>query len=277
MNIKKIKPIIKFSLQEDIGHKDLTASLIPKTTKAKAIIVCKQKTAIICGCKLVTLIFTQIDPTIKIKWLVQDGDFIKKGQILCTINGNARNLLSAERTALNFLQILSSNATLTKKFSKLLEGTKAQLLDTRKTLPGLRIAQKYAVLCGGGYNHRFGLYDSILIKENHIAIYGSISKIINKAKILYPNKKIEIEVTNLDELKEAIEATPDVIMLDNFDIENIRRAVNINKNRIKLEVSGGINKNNIKKIAQTGVDYISVGAITKIITPIELSMLIYYK
>ncbi len=273
MSKKEFYKIIALALKEDLGKQDLTASLIPKNTTANAQIICQQK-AIICGLSFAQAVFAKIDPKIKITWYVKDGDLVTKKKILGELSGPARSLLTGERTALNFLQTLSSTATLTNQLVAKLKGTKTKLLDTRKTLPGLRLAQKYAVKCGGGHNHRLGLYDAILIKENHIAASGSITMAVNKAKKLYPHKTIEIEVRNLQELHEALMTPVDVIMLDNFTLKNTHQAVKINNRKIKLEVSGGINANNISSFAKTGVDYISVGAITKTVIPIELTMLI---
>lgn len=264
--------IIELALKEDIGKKDLTASLIPRSAKSYAYIV-SQQTAIICGIDFVTTVFAKIDPSIKITWFVRDGSLVRNKQVLCEIYGAARSLLTGERTALNFLQTLSSTATLTNQLAKQLQGTKAIILDTRKTLPGLRLAQKYAVTCGGGHNHRFGLYDAVLIKENHVAVCGSITKAIALAKKLYPNNTIEAEVRNLAELHEALATTVDIIMLDNFTLKNTYTAVQCNHGKIKLEVSGGVNLKNIRAFAKTGVDYISIGALTKTVIPIELSML----
>ena len=272
MNKKSFLKIISLALQEDIGSKDITASLIPPTTLSFAYIICQQK-AIICGTDFVDAIFAKIDPKIKITWLIKDGALVRTKKILCKLEAPARSLLTGERTALNFLQTLSSTATLTNQFAAKLKGTKTKLLDTRKTLPGLRLAQKYAVKCGGGHNHRFGLYDAILIKENHIAACGSITSAVAKAKKLYPNKPIEVEVRNLSELREALATKTNTIMLDNFSLKTIRAAVKINNGKVKLEVSGGVNLKNIRSFAKTGIDYISVGAITKSVMPIELSML----
>ena len=272
MNKKIFLKIINLALQEDIGGKDITASLIPHNTLSAAHIICQQK-AIICGTNFVDAIFAKIDPKIKITWLIEDGTWARSKKILCKLEGPARSLLTGERTALNFLQTLSSTATLTSQFVAKLKGTKTKLLDTRKTLPGLRLAQKYAVKCGGGHNHRLGLYDAILIKENHITACGSITNAVAKAKKLYPNKIIEIEVRSLDELREALTTKTNIIMLDNFTLKTIHSAVKINNGKVKLEVSGGVNLKNIRSFAKTGVDYISVGAITKTVIPIELSML----
>jgi nicotinate-nucleotide pyrophosphorylase (carboxylating) len=264
--------IIALALKEDIGRKDITAGLISSSSKSHAYIMSQQK-AIICGAPFVNAVFAKIDPKININWLVQDADQVHEKQILCKLYGSTRSLLTGERVALNFLQSLSSTATLTRQFVNKIKGAKATILDTRKTLPGLRLAQKYAVTCGGGCNHRFGLYDAILIKENHIAACGSITKAVVKAKNLYPNKTIEVEVRNLKELREALAASVDIIMLDNFTPKAAYTAVQINNGRVKLEVSGGINLKNIRAFAITGIDYISVGALTKTVMPIELSML----
>jgi len=275
MNKKQFYKIINLALKEDVGKKDITSSLIPINSLAKAQIICQQK-AIICGIDFVNRVFAKIDPKIKITWLVKDGAEVHAKKVLCKLTGSARSLLTGERTALNFLQTLSSTATLTNKFVNKLKGTKTKLLDTRKTLPGLRLAQKYAVKCGGGHNHRLGLYDAILIKENHIAACQSITNAVTKAKRLYPNKSIEVEVRNLCELREALATPANIIMLDNFTLKTIRDAVKINNSKAKLEISGGVNSKNISLLARTGVDYISVGAITKTVIPIELSMLFIF-
>lgn len=267
-----IKQIVKLALAEDLGDGDITARLIPVTAQAFAKIISQQE-AIICGVKYVNEVFRQLDLKIAVDWKVKDGDKVLENQVLCEITGNARLLLSGERTALNFLQTLSSVATLTHKYVELIKDTNAQLLDTRKTLPGLRLPQKYAVLCGGGKNHRMGLYDAILIKENHIAACGSITNAINKARSLYKEKTVEVEVRNNLELVEALGCKPDIIMLDNFSVAEVREAVMINNFQVKLEVSGGINLENIRDYALAGVDYISVGSITKTVIPVELSML----
>ncbi len=265
--------IITLALAEDLGKKDLTGALIPRNTVTQGIIISQQR-AIICGIAYVNRVFAKIDPKTKITWLVNDGATVKPGTVLCKISGTARSILRGERTALNFLQTLSSTATLTKKFVTQLAGTKVKLLDTRKTLPGLRMGQKYAVTCGGGTNHRFGLYDAVLIKENHIASCGSMAIAVQKATKLYPTKTIEIEVRNISELKIALATQADIIMLDNFTPANIRKAVEINGGKKKLELSGGVNLKNIRSLAKTGINYISVGTITKTVVPVELSLLL---
>ncbi|MFA6409325.1 MAG: carboxylating nicotinate-nucleotide diphosphorylase [Gammaproteobacteria bacterium] len=269
-----IKNLVKNALDEDIQSGDITASLLPQSKKAKAYIISREK-AVIAGIKFADEAFHQLDKDCKITWMVQDGDFVKPKQKLAKIEGKAASILTAERTALNFLQTLSATATQTSIFLDALKGTKTKLLDTRKTIPGLRLAQKYAVLCGGGKNHRLGLYDAFLIKENHIAAFGSISKVIAAARQAHPHKKVEIEVQNLAELKEALAARAYIIMLDNFDLKTIQKAVKLNQEtaRTKLEVSGDVTLKNIRKIAKTGVDYISVGALTKNIKAINLSLL----
>lgn len=262
--------IVDLALAEDIGSGDLTAALIPEQQLAKARII-SQQVAVICGVDFVNEVYRCLDPAITIKWQVKDGEAIFANQTLCQLSGKARSILTGERTALNFLQTLSSTATLTRKFAEKIKETHTQLLDTRKTLPGLREAQKYAVVCGGGKNHRLGLYDAFLIKENHISACGSVTNAILVARPA--NKTIEIEVKNFVELEEAIAAKADIVMLDNFSYENVRRAVALNNGRVKLEVSGGVNLDNIRSFAATGVDYISVGALTKTVIPIELSLL----
>ena len=271
-----IREVVSLSLREDIESGDITAQLVPNKI-ARANIISRQK-AIVCGKNVVNEVFQQLDKKVTIDWKINDGDEVTNEQILCSLQGPARSLLTGERTALNFLQTLSSTATLTKTFVAQLKGTNAKLLDTRKTLPGLRLLQKYAVTCGGGHNHRFGLYDAVLIKENHIAACGSIINAINKAKNLYPHKTIEIEVRNLNEFTEALQTATNIIMLDNFNLSEAKQAVKIaksQKNAPKIEFSGGVTLKTIHAIAKTGVDFISVGAITKTIVPIELSMLFY--
>ena len=265
--------IVSLALAEDVGKKDLTGALIPKNLVIHGVIVAQQS-AVICGIEFVNKVFTKIDDNVKVSWLVKDGALVKKGTVLCKIHGAARSILKGERVALNFLQTLSSTATLTRKYVVKLIGTKTILLDTRKTLPGLRCGQKYAVTCGGGKNHRFGLYDAVLIKENHIASCGSIGDAVHRACRLYPNKLVEVEVRNLSELREALITKVNVIMLDNFTIADIRQAVKINGGIKKLEISGGVNLNNIRSLVKIGVDYISVGAITKTVVPVELSLLL---
>ena len=265
---------IQWALLEDLGNGDVTADLIPKEAQSKAAILCRED-AILCGTAWVDETFHQVDPTIKINWFYNDGDNVVANSVLCELSGQSRALLSAERVALNFLQLLSATATLTAVYVKAIADSQAKVLDTRKTIPGLRTAQKYAVTCGGGSNHRIGLYDRVLIKENHIMAAGSIGKAVSQAKILHSSLLIEVEVETMDELKQAQRAGADIIMLDNFNLDDMHTAVIDNKklnSNIKLEASGGVNLETIQAIAKTGIDYISVGEITKNIAAVDLSM-----
>ncbi|MFV9988695.1 MAG: carboxylating nicotinate-nucleotide diphosphorylase [Coxiella endosymbiont of Dermacentor nuttalli] len=274
MNRKAIKKSVQASLEEDIRTGDITAQLISPHKFVRATIISREK-AIFCGTPWFDMVYQQIDPEVRIHWNVNEGDFISGGHLLVELAGKARSIVTGERTALNWLQTLSGTATLTFYYVEKLKNTKIQLLDTRKTIPGLRYAQKYAVQCGGGKNHRMGLYDAYLIKENHIMSCGSITKAIQKARNHYPKKSVEVEIKNLKELREALEAKADIIMLDNFDSDDIKRAIIINNGKAKLEVSGNINLQNIHKIAEKGIDFISVGAITKHLCAIDLSMQIF--
>ena len=269
---RDLNQIVTFALQEDIGEVDVTAQLIDPDTTAIATIITRQE-ATICGRPWVNEVFNQVDSDLKINWSVTEGERVTANQELLRLEGTARSLLTAERPALNFLQTLSGTATTTYRYANLIRHTESRLLDTRKTIPGLRLAQKYAVMCGGGMNHRLGLYDAFLIKENHILACGSIGQAVARAKQLYPEKRVEIEVENLTEFHEAIEARPDWIMLDNFSIADLNKAVASTHEPIKLEASGGIEKDeDLIAIAETGVDYISVGALTKHCLAIDLSM-----
>lgn len=259
------------ALHEDLGAVDLTAALLPNTYCSKAVLIAREP-AVLCGIPWFNSIFKQLNEHISIHWLVKDGDEITQDQTLCTLQGHSSSLLTGERSAINFVQTLSSTATITRKYIQMLKHTQTKLLDTRKTIPGMREAQKYAVRCGGGNNHRFGLFDEILLKENHIKIIGSIKKAIELAKKLQPEKSIQIEVENISELQQALEAEADWILLDNFSLADIHEAVLINDNRAKLEASGNINLENITMLAKTGVDYLSIGALTKNITALDLSM-----
>ncbi|QTS83741.1 carboxylating nicotinate-nucleotide diphosphorylase [Coxiella endosymbiont of Amblyomma nuttalli] len=274
MDLTLIQNTIRWSLAEDVGSGDITAELIPEDYLAKASIVARED-AIICGVPWVEAIYQYIDPAVKIHWRVKDGTIISADQTLAELVGKARSLVTAERAALNWLQTLSGTATEVRRYVEQLKGTTTKLLDTRKTLPGLRYAQKYAVLCGGGRNHRMGLYDAYLIKENHIVSCGSITKAIQKARNHHPDKPVEVEVENINELHEALSANADIILLDNFDINEIEQAVVINQNQAELEISGNINLENIRAIAETGVNFISVGALTKHVRAIDLSMRIF--
>ncbi len=266
-----LNPLIALALQEDIGSGDLSAQLIDAHQISRADIISREA-AILCGVEFAKSVFEQVDKTIIQDWRLKDGDMIKPNQIIASFEGPSRSILTAERTALNFLQTLSATATRTAYFVDLIKGTKTILLDTRKTIPGLRAAQKYAVTVGGGTNHRQGLYDAILIKENHIKACGSIKNAIHVTSA-QDGIKVMIEVENLAELSEAISAGATHIMLDNFSIENIIKAVKMKPPSVKLEASGGINEHSIQQIANTGIDYISLGTITKNITSIDLSLL----
>ena len=269
--LKNIDEVAYQALQEDLGDGDLTANILPEDLQSKAILITRED-AVLCGTCWFDSVFKQLDKNIKIQWHVKDGDDISENQELCTLEGPARALLTGERTAMNFIQTLSGTATVTREYVKALEGTTTKLLDTRKTIPGLREAQKYAVRSGGGYNHRLGLFDGILLKENHIAASGSIEKAVSAAKQRYPETPVEVEVETLDELKEAIAASADIIMLDNFSLTDMREAVEITDGRARLEASGGFDMKTLRETAETGVDYISVGALTKHVRALDLSM-----
>jgi nicotinate-nucleotide pyrophosphorylase (carboxylating) len=260
------------ALAEDVGAGDLTASLIPAEIQAEAQVVTREP-AILCGTAWFDEVFRQVDKRVSVTWNARDGDTIRAGQILCILHGPARALLTGERTALNFLQLLSGTATLARKYVDAVRGTRAVILDTRKTIPGLRHAQKYAVTCGGGQNHRLGLYDAILIKENHIAAAGSIAAALHAAKASVPKGiTVEIEVENIEQLREALEAGAGRVLLDNFSLEELKAAVREADGRAKLEASGGISLSNIRTIAETGVDFISIGDITKNVEAVDLSL-----
>lgn len=266
-----IPDAVKYALQEDIGSGDITAKLIPESQQANARIISRQR-AVICGVDWVNEVFRQVDPALILDWQVDDGDLVERDQVLFYAKGSARHLLTAERAALNFLQTLSGAATISKFYSDKVAGTSVKLLDTRKTLPGLRFAQKYAVTCGGCYNHRIGLFDAFLIKENHIMACGGIKEAINTAKANEPGKPVEVEVETMDELKQALTAGADIIMLDNFSLDDMRKSVELTRGVAKLEASGGITDETLREIAKTGVDYISIGALTKHCQAVDLSM-----
>lgn len=262
------------ALREDIGSGDITAELIPATQTAQATIITRDD-CVIAGQAWVTEVFAQLDSTVLITWHVNDSDQVKANSTLFTLTGSARSLLTGERAALNFLQLLSGVATISQHYADQVKHTQVTLLDTRKTIPGLRTAQKYAVTCGGCQNHRIGLFDAFLIKENHIAACGGITQAIQTAKQNHPNKPVEVETENLIEFEEALAAKADIIMLDNFSLNDMRTAVNINKDNngtTKLEASGGITQDTLVSIAETGVDYISIGALTKDCKAVDLSM-----
>jgi nicotinate-nucleotide pyrophosphorylase (carboxylating) len=267
------------ALAEDVGAGDLTAALIPADRLGRASVITREP-AILCGIPYVQATFEAIDPKVRLDWLVAEGDSVIADQLLVGIEGAARALLTAERTALNFLQLLSGTATAARAFAALLEGTKCRLLDTRKTIPGLRSAQKYAVRVGGGANHRMGLFDGILIKENHIMAAGSIAAAVTAARRASAQIPVEVEVENLSELRQAIDAGADIAMLDEFSLQAMRDAVAQNAQAakpLKLEASGGITTASIREIAETGVDFISVGSITKHVRAVDLSMRFEYQ
>ncbi|PQP05642.1 nicotinate-nucleotide diphosphorylase (carboxylating) [Pseudomonas frederiksbergensis] len=267
----EIEANVRRALLEDIGSGDITAQLIPAERLAKATIITRDA-AVISGTAWVDAVFRQLDPRVAVHWQVSDGERVKPNQVLFHLEGPARSLLTGERSALNFLQLLSGVATRAQYLADFVAETQVKLLDTRKTLPGLRLAQKYAVTCGGCHNHRIGLYDAFLIKENHIAACGGVPEAIAAAHKIAPGKPVEIEVENLAELKEALAAGADIIMLDELSLDDMREAVRLNAGKAKLEASGGINESTLLPIAQTGVDYISIGAMTKDVKAVDLSM-----
>jgi nicotinate-nucleotide pyrophosphorylase (carboxylating) len=266
-----IQSNVSIALLEDIGDGDITAKLIPEEEQASAAIITRED-ATICGVDWVNEVARQVDPTISIDWMVADGQQAQANQLLFQAQGNARSLLTFERCALNFLQCLSGTATISHYYAGLVADTSVKLLDTRKTIPGLRKAQKYAVACGQCFNHRIGLYDAFLIKENHIAACGGISQAVATARQHEPSKPVEVEVESLEELKQALEANADRIMLDNFTLKEMREAVTLASGKAELEASGGITEQTLRPIAQTGVDFISIGALTKDCRAIDLSM-----
>lgn len=271
-----ISQLVTLALDEDLNNQsaeqgDITAQLIPQAERANAKVITRED-CIFCGKDLIIEVFKQVDPSVVVNICVNDGDFVSANNTLFTASGSARAILTAERTALNFVQTLSGTATTTAHYVKELSGTSTQLLDTRKTIPGLRALQKYAVKCGGGANHRIGLFDAFLIKENHIAACGGINNAVTQAKLNHADKPIEVEVESFDELEQAIGAGADIIMLDNFNPEQIRQAVSITNKRAKLEVSGNMTLETLKAYSQAGVDFISSGALTKNLQSIDLSM-----
>jgi nicotinate-nucleotide pyrophosphorylase (carboxylating) len=256
---------------EDHGPGDATADLLPANAKATAILTCRED-AVIAGAAWFDACFRRLDPQVDIRWQAADGDRVAPGSRICELRGNARALVTAERSALNFLQLLSATATVTATYVRAIAGTRARVLDTRKTLPGLRLAQKYAVRCGGGMNHRVGLYDAILVKENHIVAAGGIAAAVRAGRASHPDLLLEVEVENLDELGQAIDAGVDRIMLDNFTPAGLAEAVRFTAGRVPLEVSGNVELDTIRAIADTGVDFISSGALTKNVRAIDLSL-----
>lgn len=266
-----IEETVHIAIREDLGDGDITAQLIPEDEIAIANVISRED-CILSGMDWFEEVFRQIDEEILIEWNFEDGDALEAGQAICSLSGSARSILTGERTGLNFLQTLSATATLSSEYATAVFGTGAIVLDTRKTIPGLRLAQKYAVSCGGCQNHRIGLFDAILIKENHIIACGSIAQAVDEARFRNPETLIEVEVENLDEMNQAMEAGADRVLLDNFTNEQLREAVKACNKKIPLEASGNVTLENIREIALTGVDYISTGALTKDIRAIDLSM-----
>jgi nicotinate-nucleotide pyrophosphorylase (carboxylating) len=265
-----IERTVRWALEEDIGSGDITAALIPAGQAATATIITRER-AVLCGRPWADAVFRQLDPNVRLDWHADDGDSLEPNQTLVTLHGSARSLLTGERSALNFLQTLSGTATSARRYAELVQGTGVKILDTRKTIPGLRTAQKYAVRCGGCHNHRMGLYDAFLIKENHIAACGGISQAVAKARQLFPGKPIEVEVETLQELEEARNANADVVMLDNFSEDEARQAV-ATVSHEKLEISGNVSANTLGPLLDIGPDFISTGSLTKHIQAIDLSM-----
>ncbi|HCR98685.1 MAG: carboxylating nicotinate-nucleotide diphosphorylase [Halomonas sp.] len=268
---EEISTCVTRLLNEDIGSGDITAQLIPEDQWATATVITRES-AVLCGTAWVDEIFQQLDARVTLRWLAADGDLLDEGQGFLELEGPARSLLTGERAALNMLQTLSATATATRRYVNLIEGTGVRLLDTRKTLPGLRLAQKYAVTCGGGHNHRIGLWDAFLIKENHISACGGIKAAVSHARALAKDVPVEVEVETFEELDQALAAGADIIMLDNFALEDLYVAVELNGGRATLEASGNVDAATLKAIADTGVDCISSGALTKDIQSIDLSM-----
>lgn len=269
--IELIRRDVERALAEDIGSGDVTAELLPRNRRVQAAVIARES-AVIAGQPWFDACFHALDPGVVCAWSVRDGDRVGANATLCTLQGDARALVSAERCALNFLQTLSGTATITARYVDAVRATRAVILDTRKTLPGLRRAQKYAVRCGGGSNHRLGLFDALLIKENHIAAAGSLIAAVNAARAHHPQLLLEVEVENFAELRDALALNVDRIMLDEFSLADLRQAVIEVAGRVPLEVSGGVNLKDVRTIAQTGVDYISVGALTKHVRAVDLSM-----
>ena len=262
---------VRAALTEDVGSGDITAALIDAGSRASGRVITRED-GVICGQPWVDTVFAELDRDVSIDWHCQDGQAVKAGDTLFTIDGPARSLLTGERCALNFMQLLSGTATTCKRYASLVSGTAVRLLDTRKTIPGLRAAQKYAVLCGGCHNHRIGLFDAFLIKENHIAACGGIAAAVATARTSAPGKPVEVEVENFSELEEALAAGCDRVMLDNFSLEMIMQAVALASGRVELEVSGNVTEDTLLPIAQTGVDFVSIGALTKDCRALDLSM-----
>ena len=266
-----IASTVQRALAEDIGDGDLTAALVPEDARARGRVISRED-AVLCGAAWFEEAFRQVDDRIAIHWEARDGDAVKRDQLLCRLEGPARGLLTGERTALNFLQTLSGTATAARRYAEAVKGTGATVLDTRKTLPGLRSAQKYAVACGGANNHRMGLYDGILVKENHIMAAGGITAAVRAARAGGAKVPVEVEVEDMQQLHEALDAGADILLLDNFDLAGMREAVRAAAGRAKLEASGGIDLTQIRAVAETGVDYVSIGALTKHVRAVDLSL-----
>ncbi|MBV60290.1 MAG: nicotinate-nucleotide diphosphorylase (carboxylating) [Nevskiales bacterium] len=275
-----IEPIVRAALAEDVGDGDRTAALVDDAAQIQASVISRES-AVLCGTAWFTAVFAELDPDLKLHWLAKDGDYVRPEQELVRLEGSARSLLTGERTALNFLQLLSGTATLTRRYVDRVKGTRAQIVDTRKTLPGLRTAQKYAVRCGGGVNHRFGLYDAVMIKENHVAAAGGLGAAIYQARMAYAKVPVIAEAETIGEVEEALKspAPPDILLLDDFETHLLARAVNMVSqhsrhahNKVLVEASGGIDQNNVRDVADTGVDRISIGGLTKHVTAVDLSM-----
>ena len=266
-----VRDDVRRALTEDVGGGDLTAALIAAERRGEATVISRE-TAVICGVAWFTGVYDQLDPGVTVTWHVRDGDRVEPNSLLCDLQGAARSLVTGERTALNFLQLLSGTATAAQVCADTVRGTGTHILDTRKTIPGLRQAQKYAVAAGGCTNHRHGLYDAVLIKENHIMAAGSITAAVQASRNLHADTTVEVEAETLAELEEALAVGADIVLLDNFSLEDLRRAVQITRGRARLEASGNVEEQGLRAIAETGVDYISVGAITKHVRAIDLSM-----
>lgn len=266
-----IQSQVAFALKEDIGSGDITAQLIPDDQEITATVISREP-AVLCGQAWVNEVFSQLDSRVTLSWHNNEGDILESNKPFLTIKGHARTILTGERTALNFLQSLSYTATVTNQYSQIVANTQLTILDTRKTIPGMRRAQKYAVAVGGGKNHRMGLYDAFLIKENHIMAAGSIANAVSMAKKIAPGKTIEVETENLKEVSMAVAAGADIIMLDNFSYEDMSKAVADFKGQVKFEASGNMDKERLLQVAETGVDYVSIGALTKHIQAIDLSL-----
>ena len=271
VDIDTIRQQVRQALAEDIGSGDITADLIEADTRLSTRLLLRED-AVICGSDWFTEAFHQCDPKITVNWQVKDGDRVNADTVVCYVEGPARALLTAERTAINFLQTLSATATSTNHYAQLIADTHCRILDTRKTIPNLRLAQKYAVACGGGLNHRIGLFDAYLIKENHLQACGGIGNAITRAREKHPNFPIEVEVENLDELQQAIDAGATRALLDNFSLDMLEQAVTLSDTRIELEASGNIDDSTLVAVANTGVDFVSIGALTKHLRAIDFSL-----